>query len=190
VLSNPGARASYDQLRSKINTDTAMDLFAKFFDNHGFQDEQEREQVSKLYPDRQKTYYELLGLTRHASPLEIERAFRKLSLRYHPKSNPGDKEAEKKFIEICQAYNQLYDDSKRSTYDDYIFGEIVPSTSHNFFLNFFNRHPFTTEDDTDFFRPLLKVRSSDRDRVPRTPEVHDYYEAYKTNSYQSKNSNG
>ena len=38
VLSNPGARASYDQLRSKINVNSALDLFAKFFENEGFKD--------------------------------------------------------------------------------------------------------------------------------------------------------
>jgi len=143
-----------------------------------------------LYPDRQRSYYEILGVSKNASPLELERAFRKLSLRYHPKNNPNDKEAEKKFIEVCRAYNQLYDDARRSTYDDYTFGEIIPLTSHNFFLNFFNKRPFLSEDDTDFFKPLLKIRSSEPDRVPRTPQVHDYYEAYKTNSYQSRDSKG
>jgi len=113
-----------------------------------------------------------------------------LSLRYHPKNNPGDKDSERKFIEICEAYNQLYDDFRRSTYDDYTFGEILPLTSHNFFLNFFNRNPFTTEDDTEFFKPLIKLRSSDKDNFSKTPEVHDYYEAYKTNSYQSRDSKG
>jgi len=131
-----------------------------------------------------------LGVSRGATPLELERAFRKLSLKYHPKNNPGDKESEKKFVEICKAYNQLYDDSRRSTYDDYTFGEIQPLTAHNHFLNFFNKNTFTTETDTDFFRPLLKLRSSEFDRVTRTPDVHDYYEAYKTNSYQSRNSKG
>lgn len=57
-------------------------------------------------------------------------------------------------------------------------------------MNFFNKNPFTSEDDTEFFRPLLKLRSSEFDKFPRTPEVHDYYEAYKTNSYQSKDSKG
>jgi molecular chaperone DnaJ len=39
-----------------------------------------------------------LGVPKNASQLEIERAFRRLSLRYHPKNNPGDAEAEQKFI--------------------------------------------------------------------------------------------
>lgn len=190
VLSNPGSRASYDQLKSNINLDTAVDLFAKFFENEGFDDRHEEEQFNKLYPDRKKTYYEILGVPKNASQLEVERAFRKLSLRYHPKNNPGDAAAEKKFIEVCEAYNQLYDEFRRRAYDDYTFGEILPLTSHNFFLNFFNRNPFTTEDDTEFFKPLLKLRSSEFDKVSRTPEVHDYYEAYKTNSYQSRDSKG
>jgi len=66
----------------------------------------------------------------------------------------------------------------------------MPLTSHNFFLNFFNRNQFPTEEDTEFFRPLLRLRSSEMDKVSRTPEVHDYYESYKTNSYQSRDSKG
>lgn len=41
VLSNPGSRASYDQLRSKNSVDSAVNLFARFFENEGFGDEHE-----------------------------------------------------------------------------------------------------------------------------------------------------
>lgn len=122
MLSNPAARASYDQLRSNVNLDTAVDLFAKFFENEGFEDRHEEEQFNKLYPGRKKTYYEILGIPRNASQLEVERAFRRLSLRHHPKNNVGDALAERKFIDVCEAYNQLYDEFRRSAYDDYTFG--------------------------------------------------------------------
>jgi DnaJ-related protein SCJ1 len=45
-------------------------------------------------------YYQVLGVAKSASEREIKRAYRKLSMQYHPDKNPGDAEAEKKFMEI------------------------------------------------------------------------------------------
>eukprot|EP01112_Ceratiomyxa_fruticulosa_P001467 TRINITY_DN1160_c0_g1_i2.p1 TRINITY_DN1160_c0_g1~~TRINITY_DN1160_c0_g1_i2.p1 ORF type:complete len:370 (+),score=77.55 TRINITY_DN1160_c0_g1_i2:183-1292(+) len=63
-------------------------------------------------------YYALLGLSRSASPSEIKKAYRKLSLQYHPDKNPGP-ENEKKFVELANAYEVLSDPDKRRTYDQY-----------------------------------------------------------------------
>jgi molecular chaperone DnaJ len=64
-------------------------------------------------------YYELLGVAKGASTDEIRSAFRKLALKYHPDRNPGDKEAERKFKEISEAYDVLSDEQKRKLYDAY-----------------------------------------------------------------------
>lgn len=64
-------------------------------------------------------YYELLGTSRDASPEELKRAFRKAALKYHPDRNPGDKEAERKFKEIAEAYEVLSNPQQRSRYDRY-----------------------------------------------------------------------
>jgi curved DNA-binding protein len=64
-----------------------------------------------------RDYYEVLGVGRSADEKEIKRAFRRLARRYHPDANPGDKEAEKKFKEISEAYAVLSDATKRAEYD-------------------------------------------------------------------------
>jgi curved DNA-binding protein len=64
-----------------------------------------------------KDYYKTLGVARTAEEKEIKKAFRKLAQQYHPDKNPGDKEAERKFKEINEAYTVLSDADKRSKYD-------------------------------------------------------------------------
>jgi molecular chaperone DnaJ len=67
--------------------------------------------------DQKRDYYELLGVARTASTDEIRSAYRKLALKYHPDRNPNDKECERKFKEISEAYDILSDDQKRRLYD-------------------------------------------------------------------------
>ena len=52
-------------------------------------------------------YYEMLGVTRECDDKTLKSAFRKLAMRYHPDRNPGDKEAEQKFKEIGEAYEEI-----------------------------------------------------------------------------------
>ena len=62
-------------------------------------------------------YYELLGVSRSAKADDLKKAYRKLAMKYHPDKNQGDKEAEKKFKEINEAYDILKDEQKRAAYD-------------------------------------------------------------------------
>lgn len=62
-------------------------------------------------------YYDLLNISKDASVDEIKKAFRELAHKFHPDKNPGDKEAEDKFKEICKAYEVLVDPQSRMMYD-------------------------------------------------------------------------
>jgi len=64
-------------------------------------------------------YYELLGVEKGADEGTLKKAFRKAAMQYHPDRNPGDKEAEKKFKEMGEAYDVLKDPEKRAAYDRY-----------------------------------------------------------------------
>ena len=62
-------------------------------------------------------FYLLLGVDSNATTADIKRAYRRLSRRYHPGINPGDRAAEALFQQISEAYETLIDPQRRSTYD-------------------------------------------------------------------------
>ena len=62
-------------------------------------------------------FYKTLGVSEDASESDIKKAYRKLSRKYHPDLNPDDKQAEKKFKEISEAYDVLSDKKQREEYD-------------------------------------------------------------------------
>jgi len=66
-----------------------------------------------------RDYYEVLGVSKTATPEEIKKAYRKMAIKYHPDKNPGDKEAEEKFKEAAEAYDVLSDSDKRARYDQF-----------------------------------------------------------------------
>lgn len=66
-----------------------------------------------------RDYYEVLGVSKDADEAIIKKAYRKLAKKYHPDTNPGDKEAEAKFKEASEAYAVLSDSEKRRQYDQF-----------------------------------------------------------------------
>ena len=66
-----------------------------------------------------RDYYEVLGVDKNADDAAIKKAYRVLAKKYHPNTNPGDKEAEAKFKEASEAYAVLSDHEKRQKYDQF-----------------------------------------------------------------------
>ena len=67
----------------------------------------------------EKDLYAILGVKRDADASQIKKAYRKLAKKYHPDSNAGNAEAEKKFKDISEANSILGDEEKRKIYDEY-----------------------------------------------------------------------
>jgi len=64
-----------------------------------------------------ENFYEILGVQETSTKDEIKKAYRKLSLQWHPDKNPGNIEAISKFQKISEAYETLGDENKRREYD-------------------------------------------------------------------------
>jgi len=103
--------------------------------------------------DPTKQYYEILGLTDHASAEEIRKAYRKLALHYHPDRNRGDATAEERFKAISEAYAVLTDAEKRRLYDlSRTRGADMPGDGE--------AQPWAYSSQEDILRDLLRNRDA------------------------------
>lgn len=164
ILSDHNKRAHYDEiLNREYSLADATSTFDRFFNEHGFADENEEKFFDTHYPSPLTNYYNTLGVKKNATLEDIKTAYRKLALQYHPKNNPGNEEANKKFVEVNEAYNALSSEFKRQNYDNIMFGTIAPIRAHNIFDDFFGTRPSLLDDD---FRPFFHNRwSRDLDRM-------------------------
>ncbi|NWF77453.1 MAG: J domain-containing protein [Chloroflexi bacterium] len=66
---------------------------------------------------KERDYYEVLGIEPTASAKEIRKAYRKLAFQYHPDRHQASEETHRKMLEINEAYAILSDPIKRRGYD-------------------------------------------------------------------------
>jgi molecular chaperone DnaJ len=74
-----------------------------------------------------RDYYEVLGVDKSVSDDDLKKAYRKAAKKYHPDLNPGDKEAEKNFKEVNEAYEVLSNKEKRARYDQFGHAGVDPN---------------------------------------------------------------
>jgi len=85
-----------------------------------------------------RDYYEVLGVAKTATDVEIKSAYRKLAMKHHPDKNPGDHTAEDKFKEAAEAYAILADAEKRTLYDRYGHAGVSSAAGAGFDPSVFN----------------------------------------------------
>lgn len=71
-----------------------------------------------------KDYYNILGVNKNATAKEIQKAYKKAALKYHPDKQVGKTEEEKKAAEeqfklVAEAYECLSDENKKQHYDTF-----------------------------------------------------------------------
>jgi len=118
---------------STYSLDDAYSVFDRFYEDRGIHNEEEKLFFNKHYPNKRKSYYEILGVRRNAPMDEIKRAYKTLALKYHPRANLGNKEAEEQFLAVSDAFTHLSDSNRRTIYDVSLAGEIKPHIAHNIY---------------------------------------------------------
>jgi len=77
--------------------------------------------LSLISSDGSRDFYQILGVQHDVSDREIERAYMRLSRKYHPDKNKGNEKSAEMFTNINDAYGTLKDSNKRRIYD--LYGE-------------------------------------------------------------------
>jgi molecular chaperone DnaJ len=96
-----------------------------------------------------KDYYKILGISRGATDDEIKKAYRKLAIQYHPDKTGNNPEAEAKFKDVAEAYENLSNPEKRRAHDNP--NPFAGAGGHDPFSSFFRNNPFQTGDHSSFF---------------------------------------
>ncbi|MNK28139.1 Chaperone protein DnaJ [compost metagenome] len=85
-----------------------------------------------------KDYYYFLGIPQNASAEDIKKAYRKLSLKYHPDKNENDDYFSDRFKEVKEAYETLTTPERKRIYDQNLSSQqgnvksILPPKIKNF----------------------------------------------------------
>ena len=88
-----------------------------------------------------KNYYKILKVNKDSTKEEIKKNYHKLSLKYHPDKNHGDRESTARFKDISEAYTILSDDQSRDIYDMELLFDKIEMTDEDYalLLSYYNK---------------------------------------------------
>ena len=79
---------------------------------------------------KHKDLYAIMGVSPHATQVQIKEAYYSLSMKYHPDRNKGSEDAHQKFTELTEAYSILGQYDLRRKYDKGMLHEYRRPPSH------------------------------------------------------------
>ena len=118
-------------------------------------------------------FYKVLGIDRSFAPSELTKAYKKLSLKYHPDLNPQGKPD---FLVVSEAYEVLKNKSSQNRYDQLLdrrrraeeggFGQQRDPYQEEFYSR-----TYTYQDFEDIFREFHRYRNDYRHRLRRASQI-------------------
>lgn len=105
-------------------------------------------------------YYKILGLTPSATHDEIKTAYRKLSKKFHPDLNQGDKFFEDRFKEIQEAYEKLTDPTFKFHYDQQFQKKEQSSNSYDNTTTSTHQEKYSTKKNTTEHQSVNKKNNN------------------------------
>lgn len=135
-----------------------------------------------------KNYYEDLGLTPTATDEEIKTAYRKLSLKFHPDKNDGDKYFEELSKKINVAYETLGDKNKRKIYDDSLGYNSNPNTKSSTQNNYSEPPKYNTNshNEQELLKKLRSLTPEYLSAKSNLLEARQYYNSVAAKSVPNK----
>lgn len=119
-----------------------------------------------------KDYYYILGVTPKASSDEIKKAYRKLSIKFHPDKNDGDSFFEERFKEIQEAYEVLSNAARRTAYD------------HQYEQNFSNATSNSNGNSYNNFYPVIDTFTTSTTQIHDGDEVEFRWNVFNADNIQ------
>lgn len=114
--------------------------------------------------NKQRTYYDILGIAFDAKSDEIKEAFRKLAIEYHPDKNLNNPDYDsEKFYKVYEAYETLNDEEKREIYNE---SQLIIIKSNEII-----RQPKTTEEWNESLRKTIIKKIKELEEKLETKEL-------------------